>query len=162
MVVEGRAQRGDADALALEVGDPAQAAVVQLPLDHDARERVARPLAPLVGHDPHLLAAEHDVVEGRRDAGGAHVDLPRGERRGDGRGGLEEDQLGLDAELLEEALVDADEERRRRGELERADLDLLLGVRGRGAAPSTATAQAARASAVIRRIEKPPLVTVQS
>ena len=96
MVVEGRAQRGDADALALEVGDPAEADVVQLLLDHDARERIAGPLAPLVGDDPHLLAAQDDVVERRGDAGGADVDLPRGERGGDGRGGLEEDQLGLD------------------------------------------------------------------
>ena len=97
VVVERRAELGDADALALEIRDRPEPAVPELLLHDDGDERVARPLAPLVGHDPELLAAQHDVVERRGEAGGAHVELARGERGGDGRGGLEVDQLGLDA-----------------------------------------------------------------
>ena len=103
-------------------------AVPRLLLHHDGHQRVARPLAALVGHDPELLAAQHDVVERRGEPGGPHVELARGERGGDGRGGLEVDQLRLHAELLEEALLHAHEDRRRGGELEHADLDLCLGA----------------------------------
>ena len=108
--------------LALEVLDRPQAAVPQLLLHDDGHERVARPLAALVGHDPELLAAQHDVVERGGEAGRAHVELARGQRGGDGRRGLEVDQLRLDAELLEVALLDPDEDRRRGRELEHADL----------------------------------------
>src|SRR5882724_2015535 len=129
-IVEGGAEGGDADTLALEVGDLAQAAVVELLLDHDTREGIAGPLAPLVGYEPELLAAQDDVVEGGGDAGGSHLDLPGGEGGGDGGGGLEEDELGVDPVFLEEAFVHADEEGRRGAELERADLDGGAGARG--------------------------------
>src|SRR5262245_51471322 len=130
-VVKGGAEGGDADTLALEVGDRAEAAVVELLLDHDARERIAGPLASLVGDQPDLLPAQDDVVQRGGDASGAHVDLPRGQR-GSNRGSrLEEHQLRLDAELLEEALVHPDEQRRRGGELEGTDLHRPVGVRGR-------------------------------
>src|SRR5215813_10696643 len=97
-VVEGGAEGRDADTLALEVGDRAQAAVVELLLDHNARQRIAGPLASLVGDQPDLLTAQDDVVEGRGDTGGAHVDLSGGQRGGDGGGSLEEDQLRLRSE----------------------------------------------------------------
>src|SRR6266581_1651897 len=129
-IVEGGAESGDADALALEVGDLAEAAVVELLLDHDTREGIAGPLASLVGYEPELLAAQDDIVERGGDAGGSHLDLPGGEGGGDGCGGLEEDELGVDPVLLEETFVYADEEGRRGAELERADLDGGVGARG--------------------------------
>jgi len=131
VVVKRGAELGHADGPALEVLDRAHLArVPQLLLDHDAHQRKARPLAALVGDDPELLPLEHDVVERGGEAGGANLDRARRERGGDGRRGLEVDQLRLHAELLEEALLDAHEDGRGRRELEDAHLDLGLGAGG--------------------------------
>src|SRR5262249_18606276 len=130
-VVESGAEGGNADALAPEIRDRAQAAVVELLLDHDAREWIAGPLASLVGDQPDLLAAQDDVVQRGGDPGGAHVDLARGQRGGDGGSGLEEHQLRLDVELPEESLVHPDEERGRGGELERPNPHGRGGMSGR-------------------------------
>src|SRR6185503_15418436 len=135
VVVERGAELGHPDAPALEVLDRPQPAVPQLLLHHDRHQRVAGPLAALVGHDPQLLAAQHDVVERGGEAGGAHVELAGGQRGGDRRGGLEVDQLRLHAELLEEPLLHSHEDRRGRRELQHSDLDRPgrgLGLRAPG------------------------------
>src|SRR5207248_1549794 len=133
LVVKRRAELRDADPPALEIGHTAHARVVQVLPDDDGGEPVIGPLAALVGDDPHLLAAEHDVVGGRGEPGGADVDLAGRHRRRDRRRGLEVDELRLHAELLEESLLDADEDGRRGRELEDADPGSILGVRVAGA-----------------------------
>src|SRR4029453_9596037 len=94
-------------------------------LDHERRQRVPRPLAALVRDHPDLLAPGADVVEDRREARRADLDLTGRDRHRHRLRGLEVDELGLDAELLEGPAHHAEEDRRRRAQLEHADLDLL-------------------------------------
>src|SRR5688572_4197370 len=126
LVVEGGAELRHRDALALQLGHRADAGVVQIFLHHDRGQPVIGPLPPLIGHDPQLLAAEHDVVSGRCETGGGDIELPGRQRGRDGRRRLEVHQLRLDPELLEEPLLDADEDRGRRGELEDPDAGTIL------------------------------------
>src|SRR5204863_316648 len=130
VVVKGRADLRDADPLALEVPKRAGAGVVQVLPDDERGQVVVGPLATLVGDDPDRHAARDDVVEPGREPRRADLEVARGDRDGDRLGRLEEDELGLDAELLEVALLGADEQDRGRRQPEHAELHLLALRRG--------------------------------
>ena len=101
MVVERGADLGQPDALALEIRDRPEPGVPELLLHDDGDERITRPLAPLVGHDPELLAAQHDIVERRRLQVAAHRRLARGERMAWVLAAWKNTSSGFEARLLE-------------------------------------------------------------